>query len=89
MISSLPPPDTALNQHSLAALEFWLHELGAVRNEIDLCSWEMVKPEWTAVLLIGKDNISIEWVKEGNSTYCSFPYGLSRHDVEITINSGP
>ena len=46
-MSPLPPPTTPLNQHSLRALEEWLHGLGAEPIDGDRCRWG--SGEWRPV----------------------------------------
>ena len=88
-MTSLPLKQTPLNQHSLAALEYWLVELGAERIENDPCSWFLVMPNWSAQIKLEKDSISVIWEKEEQSKPCSFSYGLSREDIEMAILEGP
>ena len=85
----LPPTNTPLNQHSLFALEDWLNSLGAKRREKDPCLWIWVMPVWSARITLGEDELKVVWEKGSDISECSFPYGLSREDVEIAINEGP
>ncbi|WP_320666940.1 DUF3143 domain-containing protein [Prochlorococcus sp. MIT 1307] len=85
----LPPVQTPLNQHSLAALELWLHELGAKKSKEDLCIWTLLMPNWSAEIKIEQDELKVTWEQNGKSSSCSFPYGLSRQDVQIAITEGP
>ena len=88
-MQSLPPSNTPLNQHSLRALECWLKEIGAQRSSKNPCLWIWVKPLWSAEILIEQDELKISWKKDGESSVCSFPYGLSRSDVEVAMSQGP
>ena len=85
----LPFKETPLNQHSLAALESWLGELGAKRIENDPCAWCLLMPNWSAQIKFEKEALSVVWEKEGQSKPCSFSYGLSREDIEMAILEGP
>ena len=88
-MSPLPLPQTPLNQHSLEALEAWLSELGAHRSQDNLCLWTLVMPNWSAQITMERDELQVTWKKDGNSNHCSFPYGLSRRDVQTAIIEGP
>ena len=88
-MSLLPAPHTPLNQHSLAALELWLKELGAQQNKKDPCLWNWAMPKWSAEIRMERDELQITWMQEDKSSQCSFPYGLPRRDVQIAINEGP
>ena len=86
---SLPPSTTALNQHSLQAIEYWLVELGAVRSEEDPCIWDWRMPTWSAQINVDIGSIRIIWEKNGDQQQCSFPYGLSREDIQSAFFQGP
>ena len=91
MSSSLPPESSPLNQHSLRALEQWLLQLGAIRIDNDPCRWQLERPNWSAVLLLAREDLKVIWQASRNTgeTQCSLPYGLSRADVEAAIQAGP
>ena len=88
-MSLLPPDNTPLNQHSLAALEAWLTELGAKQSREDLCLWIWIMPNWSTEIKIERDELQVTWEQEGKLSHCSFPYGLPRKDVQIAITQGP
>ena len=88
-MSQLPPAQTPLNQHSLAGLESWLKELGAKQNQTDPCLWIWLMPKWSAEIKIKCDELQVTWEKDGKRNQCSFPYGLSRKDIQIAITEGP
>ena len=88
-MDQLPPSRTPLNQHSLEALESWLKKLGAERSESDICLWYWVMPKWSAEIKVEKESLRVSWDKDGKKKYCSFPYGLSRKDVQSAIFEGP
>tara|TARA_B100000700_G_scaffold263167_1_gene300163 strand:- start:165 stop:431 length:267 start_codon:yes stop_codon:yes gene_type:complete len=85
----LPPIHTPLNQHSLTALESWLQDIGAEKNSQDPCLWDWEMPKWKAAIKMDKDTLNVTWEKDGEHSNCSFPYGLSRNDVQSAIFQGP
>ncbi len=89
MISKLPPAHTPLNQHSLAAIEQWLHELGAKKSDKNPCVWLWVQPLWSAELFMEKECLQVIWQKEGKRSQLSFSYALSRSDIQDAIFEGP
>ncbi len=86
---SLPPSNTPLNQHSLRALEHWLYELGAKQSSNNPCLWVWIMPLWSVEILVEQDELKVTWEQDGRRSVCSFPYGLSRNDVEVAIVQGP
>ena len=88
-MSLLPASQTPLNQHSLAALELWLDELGAEKSKLDPCLWIWLMPKWSAEIKLERDELKVTWEQEGKLSQRSFPYGLSRRDVQIAIAEGP
>ena len=88
-MSTLPPGQTPLNQHSLRALETWLTELGAVRSVEDPCLWVWQQPEWSARIRLDQDDLLVIWSQNGLVSQRTFPYGLSRLDVEAAMRAGP
>jgi hypothetical protein len=91
MSSFLPPESSPLNQHSLRALEQWLLQLGAIRINNDPCRWQLERPDWSAVLLLAREDLKVIWQASETTgdKQCSLPYGLSRADVEAAIQAGP
>ena len=85
----LPPSTTPLNQHSLKALELWLLEIGAERSNTDSCLWYWSMPAWSAQIKLEIEILRITWDKDGVKTECTFPYGLSREDVQSAFYEGP
>ena len=88
-MSLLPSADTPLNQHSLAAIELWWQGMGAEQSKNDLSKWVWTSKDWTAEILIEYDELRVVWQKTSSQKQCSFPYGLSRRDVEAAMNEGP
>ena len=66
-------------------------QLGAIRIDNDPCRWQLERPDWSAVLLLAREDLKVVWQASGNTgeTQCSLPYGLSRADVEAAIRAGP
>ncbi len=88
-MSQLPSSTTPLNQHSLLAIEFWLHSLGANKNEMNPCLWTWVRNECSAEIEIMQDELKVTWFSREKGSQFSFPYGLSRQDVEAALKQGP
>ena len=88
-MSPLPPAQTPLNQHSLRALETWLADLGAVRSDQDACLWQWSQPLWSAQIRLDQEDLQVTWFEDGATCQRSFPYGLSRLDIEAAMRAGP
>ncbi len=88
-MASLPSADTPLNQHSLRALEQWLQSLGATRSDQDPCDWVWEQPAWSALLRLDQQDLGVIWTSEQPTRSCSYPYGLTREDVESALRLGP
>ena len=88
-MTPLPPGQTPLNRHSLRSLEEWLNELGAVRTESDPCLWHWQQPTWSAQIRLDQEDLLVTWEQTGMASQRSFPYGLSRLDVEAAMRAGP
>jgi hypothetical protein len=88
-MTALPPGQTPLNQHSLRSLELWLESLGASRSGNDPCVWRWHQPEWSAEIRLEQEDLCVSWQASGHSSQRTFPYGLSRLDVEAAMRAGP
>ena len=88
-MSSLPPEQTPLNQHSLRSLESWLTGLGALRTAHDPCLWEWQQPFWSAEIRLDQEDLQVTWQQNGASSQRTFPYGISRLDAEAAMRAGP
>ena len=86
---SLPPARIPLNRHSLSALEAWLRSLGAERSPDDFCLWLWQHPSWLAEIRLDIDDVRVSWSVGKKLCQRSFPYGLSRADVEAALLAGP
>ena len=89
MMKKLPPPQTPLNQHSLASLEIWLADLGARQSSTNCSIWICSLPDWTTTIQMEEDELKVTWDKHGELSSCSFSYRLLRIDVESVISQGP
>ena len=87
--SILPSETIPLNRHSLMSLELWLQELGAQKSGDDPCCWSWSSPDWSAEIVLERDELMVTWVQNGSSSQCCFSYGLARRDVEAAIKEGP
>ncbi len=88
-MSLLPSADTPLNQHSLTAIERWLQEMGAEQSNKNLSQWVWNSEDWSAEIWIEQDELRVVWKKDGNQNQCSFPYGLTRRDIQAAMDEGP
>ena len=88
-MKKLPPDQTPLNQHSLEAIEIWLEQLGAHRQQNDRASWDLVNAQWSALIQLEQDNLKVSWNKEGKANFHFFSYSLPRYDVDAAIKMGP
>ena len=90
MSSPLPNPDIPLYHHGLPALEAWLEQMGCQRDEGNICLWHLQQPSWSAVVELCVEDMNVRWTSSsGGITQRSFPYSLSRSDVERAIMVGP
>ncbi len=85
----LPSESTPLNQHSLEAIEFWLKTIGASQSSNNPCQWILSLSEASGHIEICPDELMIIWHNERKETKFSFPYGLSRQDIEDALLQGP
>ncbi len=88
-MSSFPSATTPLNQHSLLAIELWLTNLGAKKNEKNPCLWKWLAHECSAEIEIMQDDLKVTWISKEKESQFNFPYGLSRQDVEAALKQGP
>ncbi len=90
MARPLPSPDTPLYHHPLPALEAWLEQMGCQRDEGNVCLWHLWQPSWRADVELSVEDMNVRWTSSnGDITQRSFPYSLSRSDVEGAIMVGP
>ena len=90
MSRPLPSPDTPLYHHALPALEAWLEQMGCQQDAGNICLWHLQQPSWCADLELSVEDMNVRWIdSSGVVTQRSFPYSLSRSDVERAIMVGP
>ena len=70
-------------------LSLWLKELGAERSQKSPSLWVLFNVHWTAEIEMGRDELKVTWREKEKISQCSFPYGLSRNDVQNAMNEGP
>ena len=93
-MSDLPSAQMPLNQHSLGAIELWLRNLGAVKSKTNPCLWSWTMTPWSAEIYLKQDELMVVWIErtsegESKTSQFTFPYGLSRQDVEAALKDGP
>lgn len=82
----LPPATTPLYNHPLHAIERWLEDQGCTRDPQDVEQWFCERPGWKACLRLEETSIWVRYTyPDGNTKTLSFPYSLSRQDVEQAI----
>jgi len=89
---TLPSADTPLYNHPLPTIEQWLKDLGCHQDREDLNCWFFQTPNWEADITLEIEEITVSYrdVVQGNREVTrSFPYSLSREDVEAALLSGP
>lgn len=89
---SLPTPDTPLYNHPLPVLEQWLRDRGCEQDRRSLHCWQVTYPDWQAEICLEVEELTVRYINaaEGNRDINrSFPYSLSRSDVEAAVFSGP
>lgn len=85
----LPAASTPLYHHALPQLEAWLRALGARQRGAHSSRWDLHQEQWSALLELEVEDLSVSWLADGHQTVRQFPYGLSREDVEAAILAGP
>jgi hypothetical protein len=82
----LPSPDTPLYNHPLHVLESWLADHECERDETEKHCWHLERPSWRATLCLEETVIRVDYeYPPDQSRTLSFPYALSRKDVEQAI----
>jgi hypothetical protein len=83
---SLPPADAPLYNHPLHELENWLRDCGCQRDEDEKHQWRLERPAWSAVLHLEETVLRVDYAyPPAGSKTLSFPYSLSRRDVEQAV----
>jgi len=89
---TLPVPETALYNHTLPVVESWLQSLGCQQDRNNLNLWYVKRPGWEAEISMEVEDVRVRYINAvaGNKdVYRSFPYSLSRKDIEDAIFIGP
>ena len=89
---NFPQADTPLYNHPLPEIEKWLIEQGCQQDKEKPHCWQVEKAHWKAELCLDVEDILVRYLNVGESNEeinRSFPYSLSRADVEAAIFSGP
>lgn len=86
---SMPPDSTPLFKHPLPMLELWLEEQGCNRDRDMQNRWYCDRPEWKAELTLEETTIDVQYTyASGETKTLSFPYSLSRQDLDAAIFEG-
>ncbi len=83
---AMPPVTTPLYNHPLPCIEQWLGEQGCQRDPDDVEQWFCKQEQWSADLRLEETTIWVRYTyPDGNTKTLSFPYSLSRADLEQAI----
>lgn len=83
---AVPPESTPLYNHPLPILEDWLEEKGCIQDSEQIENWHCQTEWWEAELRLEETHIWVRYsYKDGNTKTLTFPYSLSREDVEQAI----
>jgi hypothetical protein len=88
----LPAADTPLYNHPLPKIEQWLDAMGCAQDREELNRWTIEQPTWQAEILLEVEEISVRYINatpDSRDIVRSFPYSLSRSDVEAAVFTGP
>ena len=89
---TFPDPDTPLYNHPLPIIEQWLQNLGCQQNSENLHSWSIETSNWKAEITLEVEELTVSYLQAGDGNRDltrSFPYSLSREDIEAAVLSGP
>lgn len=89
---TFPSADTPLYNHPLPVIEQWLQRLGCQQDREQLHCWSLQTPNWEAQIALEVEELTVSYLNvEGSNRPItrSFPYSLSREDVEAAVLSGP
>ncbi|BAC91454.1 DUF3143 domain-containing protein [Gloeobacter violaceus] len=87
-MNSLPTADTPLYNHPLHKIEIWLREHQCERDTEEQHCWHLHRSRWSATLQLEETVLKVDYAYPPNQTKTlSFPYSLSRRDVEQAVFS--
>jgi hypothetical protein len=89
---ALPSADTPLYNHALPGIEQWLHSQGCEQDLEERNCWTVDRGAWTAEIALEVEEIVVRYrgaSDGGEDIQRSFPYSLSRNDIEAAIFAGP
>tara|TARA_B100000700_G_C14660227_1_gene676060 strand:- start:358 stop:570 length:213 start_codon:yes stop_codon:yes gene_type:complete len=70
-------------------LETWLIDIGAKQSTKKPNIWLWLMPNWAAEIQLNREDMKVIWEVDQRKNICSFPYGLTRADVQAAIYEGP
>ncbi|NJN32269.1 MAG: DUF3143 domain-containing protein [Synechococcales cyanobacterium RM1_1_8] len=89
---SLPTGDVPLYNHTLSHIETWLRDQDCEQDSSDRNVWHVCRETWRAELELDTDKIIASYERLDGArgkVQRSFPYALSRIDLESAIFAGP
>ncbi|WP_017328243.1 DUF3143 domain-containing protein [Synechococcus sp. PCC 7336] len=79
----LPPDSAPLYNHPLPAIEHWLESQQCSRDREDPTRWYCERQDWRAEIEMEQTALKVSYAfSDGSSKVLTFPYALSRADVE-------
>jgi hypothetical protein len=85
-------PDTPLYNHPLPEIEKWLTDMGCEQDRQQLNCWYVNKLNYEAEISLEIEELTVCYLNagaDGSDIKRSFPYSLSRRDIEDAVFSGP
>lgn len=89
---TLRSSNTPLYSHPLPEIETWLRSHGCQQDSNDLHCWHLERPEWKAELWLDIEELRVRYFQRsdgGQDIMRSFPYSLSRQDLENAVFCDP
>lgn len=85
-MSALPPDDTPFYNHPLHQIEEWLETHDCGRSEDNPSVWHCDRSQWQAVITLAETQLQVLYTyADGSQKLLSFPYSLSRADMELAV----
>lgn len=85
-------PNSPLYNYPLPQIEEWLRIMGCTQDDQELNNWYVKKKTWSANISLEIEELRVCYLKagaDGSDIKRSFPYSLSRQDIEDAVFSGP